>query len=385
MKTPLSKLSIYTMALLSLVLFNTLGYGETATLTPPETKGYRLLNPYVLNIDWQTAPQGAEQLIIELSVNQGTFDVRQILETQTSKEAKILRPTDRPNSCIIIDGYQTTTPKLEQNTTYQIRARYKYPNTQYSAYCNPISIKTPLTYTGNWSSFKAPKIKIVDKAKRTEGSKILNQAIPDLKALIEQQCLAVCRELYADANEPRVEFDKITFIIVDDPETVGYKTGDNGEIEIGIGAQHIEHLYQVNGRNLLMIEHEIKGLLSHELTHGYQHIPKNAGAYDGRSVFWGYLEGMADSVRAELHNWAPVRQPTLGGNWNSGYETGGFFIHWCKQHKKPTFLIELNRAGRDMKTFTWEKAFQQILGQEVQAVWDEYQADIKATAIPVNS
>jgi len=121
---------------------------------------------------------------------------------------------------------------------------------------------------------------------------------------------------------------------------------------------------------------EIQGILSHEGTHGYQYSPRNCGDYDGKSTDWGLVEGEADGVRAEITNWTPTRYPKKGRNWNSGYETGGFFLAWCKQTKKPTFLIELNHAARDMETFTWEAAFQQILGQNVQTVWDEYQNSI---------
>jgi hypothetical protein len=84
-------------------------------------------------------------------------------------------------------------------------------------------------------------------------------------------------------------------------------------------------------------------------------------------------------VRAELTNWTPPRYPVKGGSWMDGYTRTGFFLAWCKDKKKPTFLIELNHAARDMATFTWDAAFQQILGQGVQQTWNEYPGDAALT------
>jgi hypothetical protein len=157
---------------------------------------------------------------------------------------------------------------------------------------------------------------------------------------------------------------------------VAWKSGAPPEITIGISAQYIASFFHNNGDSLTLVNKEVRGVLSHEATHGYQWEPKNCGVYDGSSVFWAFIEGEADAVRAELTNWTPTRYPSRGGSWMGGYTRTGFFLSWCKRNKKPTFIIELNHAARDMATFTWDAAFQQILGQSVQAVWDEYQASL---------
>lgn len=229
---------------------------------------------------------------------------------------------------------------------------------------------------GDWSQFVPPTVTFVDEAQGLEGSTLLHQAVPDIAKMMRDQCLEICKQLYADNSVPRNNFTNLTLKLLNAPGTVAWKAGDAPNITIGIGAQYLATFYHNNGNQLDLVAKEVKGVLSHEGAHGYQYSPKNCGDYDGSSVHWGFVEGEADAVRAELNNWTPTRMPQKGGTWNGGYTKGGFFLAWCKHHKKPTFLIELNRCAQSMATFTWEAAFQQILGQSVQSVWDEYQATL---------
>jgi hypothetical protein len=195
--------------------------------------------------------------------------------------------------------------------------------------------------------------------------------------MMKDQCLLIAQELYTDNNDRRVTFSTLNLFLQDDPGGVAGKWSTSAtDVSIGVSAQYIESFYNNNGKKCDLVLKEVRGILSHEGAHGYQWSPKNCGTYDGSSTFWGFVEGEADGVRAELTNWTPTRYPSKGGNWNGGYTTGGFFLSWCKHNKKATFLIELNHAARDMATFTWDAAFQQILGQSVQSVWNEYQATL---------
>jgi len=234
----------------------------------------------------------------------------------------------------------------------------------------------------DWSGFVYPEVDFKDEATELEGSAIFHTAIPDVTRMMKDQCLAVCKELYSDNHDMRTNFISLHLILQNDPKGVAAKWGDSTSISIGVSAQYVASFYHKNGNSYLLLLKEIQGILSHEGTHGYQYSPKNCGEYDGKSTNWGLIEGEADGVRAEITNWTPTRYPKKGRNWNSGYETCGFFLSWCKQTKKPTFLIELNHAARDMDTFTWEAAFEQILGQNVQTVWDEYQQSI--VPAPIN-
>jgi hypothetical protein len=194
--------------------------------------------------------------------------------------------------------------------------------------------------------------------------------------MMKEQTLAICKQLYADNLDHRNNFTRLNLQLEDDPGGVAWKAGDPPEITIGISAQYIATFYHDNNNDPALVLKEVRGILAHEGTHGYQWAPKNCGAYDGSSTFWAFIEGEADAVRAELTNWTPARHPTRGGSWMDGYNGTGFFLAWCKDNKKPTFLVELDHAARDLPTFTWDAAFQQILGISVQQAWNEYQATL---------
>jgi basic secretory peptidase family protein len=237
-----------------------------------------------------------------------------------------------------------------------------------------IALSSPVT--ADWSTFVYPTVTFTDNATALEGSTIFHNAIPDVIGMMKEQCLAICKQIYANNLDPRVNFTKLNLQLNDDPNGVAWKAGAPPEITIGISAQYIANFFHNNGNDPSLVLKEVRGILAHEGTHGYQWEPKNCGAYDGSSTFWAFIEGEADGVRAELTNWTPPRHPTKGGSWMDGYNRTGFFLAWCKDSKKPTFLIELNHAARDMPTFTWDAAFQQILGISVQQAWNEYQATL---------
>jgi hypothetical protein len=230
--------------------------------------------------------------------------------------------------------------------------------------------------TADWSGFVYPTVVFTDNAVGLEGSTIFHNAIPDPAVMMREQILAIVKQLYSDNLDPRVTFTRLNLQLDNDPTEVAWKAGDAPQITISVGAQYIASFFHKNGDSLDLVNKEVRGILSHEGTHAYQWNPKNCGAYDGSSVFWAFIEGEADGVRAELTNWTPTRHPVRGGTWNGGYNTTGFFLAWCQDHKKPTFLIELNHAARDLPTFTWDAAFQQILGEGVQQAWNEYQATL---------
>lgn len=241
------------------------------------------------------------------------------------------------------------------------------------------------THTGekksDWSEFVYPTVDFTDEATDLEGSAIFHTAIPNVTEMMKEQCLAVCKELYTDNKDRRSNFTTLHLRLKNNPNGIAITTGTDTEKTIAVSAQFVAFFYHQNGNNYDLVMKEIRGILAHEGTHGYQYFPKNCGEYDGKSTYWGLVEGVADGVRAVINNWTPTRYPSKGRNWNTGYETGGFFLSWCKQTKKPTFLIELNHAARDMETFSWEAAFLQILGQPVQTVWDEYQKTIPGNPI----
>jgi hypothetical protein len=251
-----------------------------------------------------------------------------------------------------------------------------YTNAGFCKSSKTFSVTVTSGTAADWSNFVYPTVTFTDNAVGLEGSTIFHNAIPDVAGMMREQCLAIVKQLYTDNLDPRVNFTKLNLQLDNDPNEVAWKAGSAPEITISVGAQYIATFFHKYGDNLTLVLQEVRGILSHEGTHAYQWNPKNCGAYDGSSVFWAFIEGEADGVRAELTNWTPTRYPSKGGSWMDGYNRTGFFLAWCKDHKKPTFLIELNHTAHDLPTFTWDTAFQQILGEGVQQAWNEYQASL---------
>jgi|GEM_PF-246985 len=243
------------------------------------------------------------------------------------------------------------------------------------------SIKVEVnTTSGDWSNFVYPTVVLDDRAAGTQGSNIFHTAVPDAAGLMRAQCLEVCKKIYADNNDPRVNFTKLN-LWLEDNDAVASKWGAPPEIWISVSVRHIANVYSQNGNSYTAVANEIKGILSHEGTHGYQWEPKNAGGYQSGTDFYGFIEGLADYVRIATVGFQPARFPSTGGHWNDGYTRTGFFVNWCVQNKKSSFAIELNQTARDFSTWSWDAACRQITGQGVQTLWNEYQASLSSARV----
>jgi hypothetical protein len=226
-----------------------------------------------------------------------------------------------------------------------------------------------------WSTFKLPAIVVVDKDKgETKGSALVHELIPDLDAFIQEIALGVCKKLYKNAGEVPV-FDHLTFEL-EHYDGIAGKSGHPPRIHIKLSTKYLEGQYERMGDEA--ITYEIAGVNWHELTHGYQHVPQNAGGYRGGTDHFGLIEGMADAVRI-LAGYHKTRKPRPGGHWNVGYTTTGFFIVWLTKNRDPEFLYKLNQSCKEIDPWSWDRACKSIFGQEtsVGQLWDEYQWHLK--------
>lgn len=126
--------------LLCLLLILTPAYGEPNALRAPEISSQRFLNPHVLKIYWNTAPENAEQLWVEISTHTKDFKADPPIELKRLRTDLILRPSNQPDELAYVPGFQRLLTKLQPNTSYQIKARYQFPNSEFSTYSTPISI-----------------------------------------------------------------------------------------------------------------------------------------------------------------------------------------------------------------------------------------------------
>jgi hypothetical protein len=230
---------------------------------------------------------------------------------------------------------------------------------------------------GDWSQFAPPQADFVDEAafawwspKAVQGSQIVAAAVPDMAALMAEQCLAIAKEIYCSAGDD-LEVTHITVRLQAGNDFVAFQSGEPPSIEISLSAPYIVDYYNQHGQDPAVVASEIRGILVHEGVHGYSWWPKNAGGYEPGNDSFGYGEGIADYVRIDL-GLHPDAQKYAGGHWNDGYTTTGFFIQHLTT-KDADFARKINAAARDEPSWSWDLVCNDAFGADVATLWDAYQ------------
>jgi hypothetical protein len=237
------------------------------------------------------------------------------------------------------------------------------------------------TISGDWTTFKPPIIKFTDHDKNsTVGAKIYNRLVIDKTAYISPVCEDIARHIYYNATQP-LKIDQLTYNIVY-YDGISEKSGSPPNITIKFSTKHIETTWNQTQSDIA-VEAEIYGVLFHEMTHGYQLEPKNAGSYDGQSEFWAKIEGEADAVRIRA-GYHQNRKPNAGSKkWLEGYTATGFFYNWLANNYDVDFLKKLNLSCKTIDPWTFDKAVQQILNKNASTLWNEYVSVINKGSKPV--
>lgn len=225
-----------------------------------------------------------------------------------------------------------------------------------------------------WDTFKYPTVTFESLDPDTEGSKGYHDLVQNPDEYIKYHTLKVAEILYYTANDPMVEVKNIKYTL-ENKEGVSAKGGGGGNIQIFYSTQHIERSAK---ESLFKLDFETRGVLYHELTHGYQFEPKGIGNYGNNKVFWACIEGLADGVRAEAGYFdMSTRKP--GGNWMDGYRTTGFFIQWLTTKDKDA-IRKFHLSVRDIDVWSFDKAMKYIFGEEatIEGLWNEYQEFLKS-------
>ncbi|XP_066338418.1 uncharacterized protein [Miscanthus floridulus] len=112
------------------------------------------------------------------------------------------------------------------------------------------------------------------------------------------------------------------------------------------------------------VKTEATGVLYHEVTHVWQW--NGQGQANG-----GLIEGIADYVRLKA-GYAPGHwvKPGQGDRWDQGYDITARFLDYCDS-LKPGFVALLNAKMKDGYS---DDFFAQILGKNVQRLWQDYKA-----------
>ncbi|WP_186176552.1 discoidin domain-containing protein [Vibrio jasicida] len=199
------------------------------------------------------------------------------------------------------------------------------------------------------------------------GGRLFVANLPNYRDFTLQHIVKLNQLLYLDVNEvPYVSNLKITIHPFSNPncDGVAYKSGGINSTNIYINSCFLESLPSEK------VEAEIKGILVHELVHAYQNSNFEQGS--------GTLEGVADAVRYLTEFKSLEEKRTLGGDHNSSYDLGAFWIDWLR-HKllangdQRDFLYELNKYAGSPSGFNWQNDITDFFSNTVDELWREYQ------------
>ncbi len=195
-----------------------------------------------------------------------------------------------------------------------------------------------------------------NEAMGSAGGDAITKEFPDAVAMMQAHARKVCNILYRSPDEVKPVTRQT--LVIDMHDGVAYASGG----EIHFSAVYIGNY--VRGKQPPAITMELNGVLVHESTHVWQYT--NGGGW--------LVEAMADYVRYKA-GFDRIQRRQKGGNWDSPYTTGGFFIHWIEEKYDKDFGYKVN-MGMKNRTFSYPALVQQVTGKPVDMVWDEYQADI---------
>jgi hypothetical protein len=195
-----------------------------------------------------------------------------------------------------------------------------------------------------------------NEAMGSAGGDAITKEFPDAVAMMQAHARKVCNILYRSPDEVKPVTRQT--LVIDMHDGVAYASGG----EIHFSAVYIGNF--VRGKQPPAITMELNGVLVHESTHVWQYT--NGGGW--------LVEAMADYVRYKA-GFDRIQRRQKGGNWDSPYTTGGFFIHWIEEKYDKDFGYKVN-MGMKNRTFSYPALVQQVTGKPVDMVWDEYQADI---------
>ena len=221
----------------------------------------------------------------------------------------------------------------------------------------------PILFNGDiqWQQFKLPVVTLSNTSK--EQFKSWDSLSPEL---IQQISYNVARLLYKNANfAPNLPSLAIS---LEDMDGVAYKEGGFNGAKIHISAQYLKKYLSEHGA--AQAHDELLGLLYHEIAHAYQFDDNN---YKNIGPL---IEGIADVVRIKA-GYVDMQKRKTGGQFDDGYKTTAFFIHWLEQQSNPELLIKLNGAlnPNDDTTWQWQDLTLQ-LNLSVEKSWQAYQQAI---------
>lgn len=232
------------------------------------------------------------------------------------------------------------------------------------------SRKNRVAALDKWAAYDVGEVRFRDASPETDGAKIYHRIIPNPETYIAEQARKVLHTLYFSPKDSIPDIRLLRYTIRDYNGVSG-KGGAPPAISIDYSTRWIERSF-ADG-DTAKLHFETKGVLFHELTHGYQLEPQGIGHYGNSKVFWAFIEGMADAVRYINGGFTEADRPK-GGNYMDGYRTTGFFLVWLARTKDPDFLRKFNRSTLEVIPWSFDGAIKHVLGKQygIDRLWDEY-------------
>ena len=199
--------------------------------------------------------------------------------------------------------------------------------------------------------------------------------VQDKQAYLKWHAREICTYLYFNDEDERFPVTEIEYYLDPMPGEVSYKGGSSPKINIHYSTDWIQ---KSAGESLLKLNLETRGVLFHEMVHGFQLEPQGIPPYSQGNVSWAAIEGLADAVRtiAGYHDYSTRN---VNGGLMSGYQTTGFFCYWLTRTQDPDAVRKINASMRTINPWSWEAALKYALGEDAdeQTLWAAYKADGK--------
>lgn len=223
----------------------------------------------------------------------------------------------------------------------------------------------------NWSTYDVGQVNFSNKSPQTKGGQIYNAIIPNPQQYISQCAREVLETLYFSPMDSIPNIKDLDYI-VEEYDGISAKNGAPPRISIKYSTKWIEKAFGEQA-DTAKLHFETRGVLYHELTHGFQLEPQGIGSYGTNKTFWAMIEGMADAVRY-LNGGFTLNDRPKKGSYLDGYRTTGFFLAWLVQTKDPDFLRKFNQSTLHIKPWSFDMAIKYALGEDanVDRLWHEY-------------
>ncbi|KAL4895934.1 PBSP domain protein [Aspergillus ambiguus] len=222
-----------------------------------------------------------------------------------------------------------------------------------------------------------PALRLHQQDLRHPGTKAFSQLVPDVVTVLETALGYILANLYtpppASSHHtftPTIPATDVVTLVLREFDGVAYTTGGAHDKEIDLSLSYVVHSTQYADPAA-----ELRGILTHELVHCYQHTappcPEKCDYPPG-----GLIEGIADFVRlkaglAPPHWTRPQSAKDRPEKWDQGYQHTAYFLEWLEDARVGRGAVGMLN-DRLLRVGYREGFWEALAGVDVQRLWEEY-------------